>query len=456
MVKETEYYDTLGLAPEADAAAIKKAYRKMAMKYHPDKNSAPEAEEMFKQVGEAYAVLSDPDKRKIYDKQGKTGLSPDGSHEASAATVQAMLREMFGGDRFKTVFGDLSIFDSSLVEHLQTLATQQERKEYAQYHSLQRIGILAGSLVERVTPFVEGEKGLKAGEWAEGLAEEARRMADFPGGASLLEYVGKLYESEGSGRANRFLGLERLGTEARKFGEKLGRAWSFGSSVVATQSAAAALDKDGANEELRAKVAAVGMRTVWNMGKMEIMDTVYKVLEQVLDDGTLPKAKRQRRALAVEAVGKMYRRVAAAQAEKEGHAEGVPKDPTPQEMAGAFGAQQSFHSEPPKKERPQPSPPASEKPKPAAAAPGELPFGWAWARDANGNVYYIDPYGRSTYTPPPSPAPAGAAAGASAAPAGAAQEMRLPDGWLWNRDPYGRIYYIAPDGRSTWDDPRTH
>ncbi len=68
---KTDYYTLLDVARDADADAIKKAYRKMAMKFHPDRNPGnSEAEEKFKQVSEAYAVLSDADKRKKYDAFG--------------------------------------------------------------------------------------------------------------------------------------------------------------------------------------------------------------------------------------------------------------------------------------------------------------------------------------------------------------------------------------------------
>lgn len=72
----TEYYDILGLTKDASANDIKKAYRKMAMKYHPDKNKDAGAEEMFKKVTEANEVLSDPSKRESYDKFGKD--APEG------------------------------------------------------------------------------------------------------------------------------------------------------------------------------------------------------------------------------------------------------------------------------------------------------------------------------------------------------------------------------------------
>ena len=73
-----DYYEVLGVEKGADLEAIKKAYRKMAMKYHPDRNpDNKEAEEKFKEVGEAYEVLSDSEKRARYDQYGHAGVDPN-------------------------------------------------------------------------------------------------------------------------------------------------------------------------------------------------------------------------------------------------------------------------------------------------------------------------------------------------------------------------------------------
>lgn len=72
-----DYYEVLGVDKSADAATIKKAYRKLAMKYHPDVNKEPGAEDKFKEINEAYEVLSDEEKRKLYDQYGFAGVDPN-------------------------------------------------------------------------------------------------------------------------------------------------------------------------------------------------------------------------------------------------------------------------------------------------------------------------------------------------------------------------------------------
>ena len=77
-----DYYSILGVKKEASAAEIKKAYRKLAMKYHPDHTKGDKsAEEKFKKISEAYAVLSDKDKRKEYDTFGSEGFHQRFSQE---------------------------------------------------------------------------------------------------------------------------------------------------------------------------------------------------------------------------------------------------------------------------------------------------------------------------------------------------------------------------------------
>jgi len=100
-----DYYEVLGVARDADKKAIKDAFRTLALKYHPDRNKEPGAEERFKEIAEAYAVLSDPKKRAEYDMRGHAGVADFTSED------------LFGGINFEDLFGDMGLgFGGGLFE----------------------------------------------------------------------------------------------------------------------------------------------------------------------------------------------------------------------------------------------------------------------------------------------------------------------------------------------------
>jgi molecular chaperone DnaJ len=106
----SDYYRTLEVSREADEAELKKAYRKMAMQYHPDRNREPDAEARFKKVTEAYEVLRDPDKRAMYDRYGEAGLKrgagAQGFHHFDLSEALSVFMRDFGGfGGFEDVFG---------------------------------------------------------------------------------------------------------------------------------------------------------------------------------------------------------------------------------------------------------------------------------------------------------------------------------------------------------------
>lgn len=106
MVKDTTYYDVLGISPDASQTDIKKAYRKKAMLTHPDKHpDDPEAAKKFQEVGEAYQVLQDPQLRDKYDKFGKDEAVPDSGFEDAGE----FFTNIFGGEAFYDWIGELSM-----------------------------------------------------------------------------------------------------------------------------------------------------------------------------------------------------------------------------------------------------------------------------------------------------------------------------------------------------------
>ncbi|UWD50298.1 molecular chaperone DnaJ [Clostridioides difficile] len=106
MSTKRDYYEVLGISKGAEAQEIKKAYRKLAMKYHPDRNPGDkDAEEKFKEINEAYEVLSDDTKRKTYDQFGHDGLNGQGGFGGQGG----FNGQGFGGfeDMFGDIFGDM-------------------------------------------------------------------------------------------------------------------------------------------------------------------------------------------------------------------------------------------------------------------------------------------------------------------------------------------------------------
>ncbi len=162
-MKKKDYYQVLGVSRDADGKAIKKAYRRLAMKYHPDRNPGKqqEANEKFKEINEAFAVLGDPEKRKQYDQYGTAGDVGDIFSSPYTRTTFEDLMKSYRGSHLSFDFLD-DIFGDSLRGQSFSFRVFSQGSGGAQQ------GVRFG-----------GARGINLGEiFAQAQAQQARRSAD--------------------------------------------------------------------------------------------------------------------------------------------------------------------------------------------------------------------------------------------------------------------------------------
>lgn len=186
-VKDMAYYDALGVGADAEPSAIKRKYYVLARKYHPDKvgHDDKEAADKFKEVAEAYQVLSDPELRKVYDKKGKDGLSADKtSTEADLKLDPAILFAfLFGSDQFYPYVGRLASATSAMVGDSPEITPETGR-----LLQKRRVTRLAVQLAKKLQPWVDGAHDDSTALWK----EEAFALATASYGYEMVQLIGKV------------------------------------------------------------------------------------------------------------------------------------------------------------------------------------------------------------------------------------------------------------------------
>ncbi|KAL7422956.1 DnaJ-like protein [Cryptotrichosporon argae] len=403
------YYDVLGLGSQCTTEEVKKAYRRLAIKLHPDKNrDDPDAEEKFKQISIAYQVLSDPELRHKYNEFGqKNGGGGVAEPAGGFQDPEEVFGKMFGGDRFDDLIGQISIGkdmkDAFQQQHeaeqgdmimgpggrmvLSPEAMQRKmvrdraRAEEKARIRKARVDKLAANLVNKLSIFTEAAKGpddkLVGASFKQICKLEAEDLREESYGLEMLHAIGRAYQQ----KAQQHLASSQFAPLGWFHGAKT--TFNTVSDTVSTVRSAmelkAVFDRlqqaEGSGmspadlRKLEEQAAEQGMKTLWKGAKLEVEGVIRETAEKVLSDPNVSKEKRELRAVALDMMGEAFVNV-----KKEGEEEFVKVETAAskqRDAAKTTAAPAATPSRPP--EKPKTPAPAAPPPATRAAPPTEKP-----------------------------------------------------------------------------------
>ncbi|KAL4065560.1 X-domain of DnaJ-containing-domain-containing protein [Scleroderma yunnanense] len=344
---ETGYYDLLGVPVDATTDDVKKAYRRLAIKHHPDKNpDDPHAEERFKEIAIAYQTLSDPILRRKYNEFGPKESAPEGGF----VDPEEVFGAIFGGERFMPIIGQISLARDMktalqeadeaegeegkevkrdakgkeiISEEERARREEKEKKANAEKAAAraERVGKLVENLERKLAIFTESATGPDDYEvttsWRQICQMEADELKKESYGVELLHAIGFVYVS----KAKHYLASNQTLFGLGGWLHNVHGKYHVFSETVSTLRSAIELksvfdqiqaaEKAGnltpdEKKRLEEQAAEKGLQALFKGTKLEIESVLRETCDRVLENPSVPRTKTLLRAVALQILGEAF------------------------------------------------------------------------------------------------------------------------------------------------------